>query len=295
MKSEKFLLFLMLISMCIWGMSWSSAKVLSGYGSASSITYIRFVLVPLTLFPLLKLAKIPVAISKKGLPAVLVAGALMTFYTILFFNGLQRGMPGAGGVLVTVSIPIFTYVISLVLTRKLPNKNALAGLTVGAIGGSILLNIWEDYANLLAAGNSFFLVASLVWAILAKITSGSQKFGSPISFNFWLHLISVIVLSFLADFSEIINILQNGDQKFWLNIFYFAVINSSLATTTYFYATTKLGAEKASSFIFIVPSAAVTCSWLFLDEAIEIRTIIGGLLGLLAVFVINKAAKKTTL
>jgi len=274
--------------MCIWGLSWSSAKILSSYGSAPSITYIRFILVPLTLFPILLFSKTKIGISWKGLPQVLIAGALMTIYTILFFSGLQRGLAGAGGVLVANSIPIFTYIISLAVTKKWPSKNAIWGLAIGAVGGIILINVWDNYTNVFAAGNSYFIAGAFVWAILAKITSGSSRFGSPVSFNFWLHLVAVIVLTFLADFQEISQILINGDVKFWTNIFYFGVINSSVATTLYFYSTTKLGAEKASSFIFIVPSAAVLFSWIFMNEPVTFRILIGGILGIAAVFIINR-------
>jgi drug/metabolite transporter (DMT)-like permease len=127
----------------------------------------------------------------------------------------------------------------------------------------------------------------LVYALLSKVISKSAKYGSPISFNFWLHVVALIGLSFVVDFHELKRLVLAGDTKFWLNMLYFGVINSSIATTTYFYATTKLGAEKASSFIFIVPSAAVLFSWLLMDETIEIKTIVGGTIAILAVFIIN--------
>lgn len=294
MKSQRILFFLMLVSMCIWGLSWSAAKVLSGYGSASSITYIRFILVPLTLFPLLKLTKTPVLIDKKGIGHLGAAGALMVLYTLCFFNGLQRGFAGAGGVIVTILIPILTFLVTLVIKRKLPEKIELLGLLLGATAGSILLNLWVSYQDVFSSGNLYFLTAAFIYALLSKVISQSGKFGSPVSFNLWLHTFAVFLLSFTVDFEEVLHLITNGGSKFWLNMLYFGVINSSLATTTYFYATTKLGADKASSFIFIVPSTAVFFSWLIMDESIELRTIIGGILGLIAVSVINRKRNNET-
>lgn len=274
--------------MAIWGLSWTAAKVLSDYGEASSITYIRFLLVPLTLFPILKLAKIPVVISKKGIPSALLAGILMAGYTILFFNGLRMGLAGAGGVLVAVCIPIFAYLVDLVINKKRPNKSAAIGLLIGGVAGYILLDICSNYQNIFASGNTLFLIAALVYALLSKVISKSANYGSPISFNFWLHIIALVGLTFVVDFTELKRIVISGDFEFWLNMLYFGIINSSIATTTYFYATTKLGAEKASSFIFIVPSAAVFFSWLIMDEPVEMKTIVGGIIGLFAVFIINE-------
>ena len=78
------------------------------------------------------------------------------------------------------------------------------------------------------------------------------------------------------------------DPRFWLNLIFGAVIVTALATTIYFYTTTRLGAEKASSFIFLVPLAAAVSSWLFLGEQIRAHTIAGGILGMAAVYMINK-------
>ena len=68
---------------------------------------------------------------------------------------------------------------------------------------------------------------------------------------------------------------------------------TTVATSYYFYATTKIGAERASSFIFLVPISAALSSWFFIGEIIRYYTIIGGILGMLAVFIINfKKSKK---
>jgi drug/metabolite transporter (DMT)-like permease len=67
-----------------------------------------------------------------------------------------------------------------------------------------------------------------------------------------------------------------------------SVINTGMATTFFFYATSKMGAEKTSSFIYIVPFAAALSSLFFVYETIYWNTIVGGLLGISAVWMINK-------
>ena len=273
--------------MCIWGASWSSAKVLSDYSSASTITFVRFLIVPLVLFPFLKWKGISLGLNKSGWIWVVAAGVLMGVYTLLFFSGLQEGMPGAGGVLVTISIPIIASVIGLFLDRRVPKKAEQAGLFLGIIAGVFLIRIWDSFDGLFSGGNLFFMIAATVYAALSKVTSRSSKFGHPIAFNAWLHTIAIVGLSFTTDFSEVRTLFLDADRRFLYNILYFGIINSSFATTTYFYSTTKIGSEKASTFLFIVPSTAVLFSWLILGEAIMISTAIGGILGILAVFIIN--------
>jgi drug/metabolite transporter (DMT)-like permease len=108
------------------------------------------------------------------------------------------------------------------------------------------------------------------------------------SFSLWQYLITLLCLLPAFSFVEFKTILFIRDQTFWLNLLFSSAIVTTLATTLYFYATTKLGAEKASSYIFLVPFAAALSSWLFLDETIHAHTITGGLIGIAAVYMINK-------
>jgi len=292
-KSERLFLIAIILSMCIWGLCWSSAKVLSDYGSAASIAFIRFVIVMFSLLGLILAFKIDFKIKKSGLPYVIAAGFFMLVYSLLFFSGLKLGKPGAGGVLVTTTNPIFAYLIGLVISKNLPKRMEIFGLIIGVFAGSVLLNIWsEGREGLFDAGNLLFLASALVWAIMSKISSHSHRFSHAVTFIFWMHVFTVIGFTPFTDLNEVSQILQTGDTKFWLNMIYFGTINSTLATTCYLYATSKLGAEKASSFIYLVPSAALFGSWLFLGEEVLLHTVIGGVLGVLAVFIINKKSKK---
>jgi len=97
------------------------------------------------------------------------------------------------------------------------------------------------------------------------------------------------------DKSATLAILIKGDSIFWWSLFYSATITTTLATTFYFYATTKIGADKASSFIFLVPLSASVGSLLLLDEIPVWNTIVGGVLGILAVYILNsKIGEKRT-
>ena len=102
-----------------------------------------------------------------------------------------------------------------------------------------------------------------------------------------MYLVALIGFFIFVDLSEVQTIVSIGDTLFWLNLLFFGFISTTIATSFYFYATTKMGAERASSFIFLVPISAALSSWFFLGEIIQLYTIFGGILGMLAVFIIN--------
>ncbi|MGY5355823.1 DMT family transporter [Wenyingzhuangia sp. IMCC45467] len=286
-KKEKILLAAMIISMCTWGTSWTCAKVLGTYTSALNLSLMRFILVPLTLILLTFFTKIKINVSKKGWFHVIGASVFILLYTLFFFKGVHKGFAGAGGVLVTTINPIFAYIIGLLISKILPKKQEYIGLLLGFIAGMTLLKVWDNSDAIFSTGNIYFLLAAFVWAVMSKISSHANKFGNAIGFSLWTHIVAAIILCFFVDFKSLEQTLLNADTKFWLNILYFGIVNSALATTCFLYVTARIGAEKASTYIFIVPSTAVLTSYLFIGEQILWNTVVGGALGIVAVFIIN--------
>ncbi|KAA5532121.1 DMT family transporter [Taibaiella lutea] len=291
-KTKSFLITGVIVSMLIWGMSWPSAKVLSHYGKPLEIAFLRFIFTFTSLLILFLIMRVRLSINKKAFPSLLFAAALIALYSILFFTGILKGMPGAGGVLVTTMTPIVSYLLVLIIKKRKPDTKEAIGLAVGLLAGCILLSVWNHITLIFQSGNLFFICSTLVWATLSRVTAQSSRYGSPLAFSLWMYLCCIVMLSFLVDFHAIGHIIMAGDIKFWLNMFFNAVVNTGLATTFFFYATTKMGAEKTSTFIYIVPFAAALSSFIAISEMIRWNTMVGGMLGILAVWVINKRSRR---
>lgn len=275
------------LSMLIWGISWPSAKVLTRYGPPTEIAFIRFIFTFIGLFAILLFAKTPLRIHKTGYKYLIVASAFIACYSLLFFSGIKYGMPGAGGVLVTTMTPIVAYMLALSIHKRRPTILEAIGLSIGTIAGFILLRLWNHWQEILQSGNIFFLASVLLWVILSRITAVSHKYGSPLAFSLWMYLLCIFWLAYVVDIQIVLVIIQKGDTSFWLNIVFNGIVNTGMATTFFFFATSKLGAERTSSFIYIVPFAAAFSSWIAIGELIALHTIIGGLLGLLAIWIIH--------
>jgi drug/metabolite transporter (DMT)-like permease len=287
-KNKHFLIIGISVSMLIWGMSWPSAKVLSHYGKPLEIAFLRFIFTFLSLLVILQFLKVKLSIQKTGLPSLLFAAGLIAVYSMLFFTGIEKGMPGAGGVLVTTMTPIISYLLAMIIQKRKPSTLESVGLTIGFIAGCILLSVWNHADLILQSGNLFFILSTFVWAVLSRVTALSFQHGSPLAFSLWMYLLCIIILAFFIDFSSIQHIISSGDTTFWLNMLFNGILNTGVATTFFFFATAKIGAEKTSSFIYIVPFAAAISSFVAIGEVIQWNTVAGGALGILAVWVINK-------
>jgi drug/metabolite transporter (DMT)-like permease len=278
----------MVVSMGLWGLSWPSGKVLMHYCTPVNMAAYRYVVVLATLYPILLMMKVSLRVKKAGIPAIIASGALLAAYSVFMFIGLKRGTAGAGGVLVTTLNPIMAYTLGILLSRKLPSLNAAIGLLLGIAAGCVLLEVWSKAGAVFESGNLYFLLSALTWSVMSKITARGANYGSSMGFSLWQYVVTLLCLLPMVNWNEVNATIQVREFAFWGNLFFSAAIVTSLATTIYFYTTTRLGAEKASSFIFMVPLAAALSSWLLLGEHIQPHTAIGGVLGIAAVYAINR-------
>lgn len=285
---QSMLTLIMIISMIIWGISWPSNKVLTSFGTPVDLGVFRYGFVITSLLLLLIPLKTKLIISKKGIPFLLASGILMAVYNYTFLAGLKNGSPGAGGILVTTLNPVIAYGLGMLIDWKKPGRNEFIGLLFGIVAGLTLLKVWGNEDIFAKPGNLYFLLSALIWSVMSKFTSKSAKYGSPFAFTWWMYFVTLACLLPFCNFTAIGSLLHTSDMHFWGNVLFSSVITTTLATTTYFFATSKIGAEKASSFIFIVPFSAAIFSFSILGEQLAWNTIVGGLLGIAAVYMINK-------
>ena len=279
----------MVFAMITWGYSWVGAKILGPYGHVSTKIFLRFFFASIALIPILLKYHIPFKIDKKGFMFILWNSISLCSYNYFYFKSTHMGLAGVGGVLVTTLNPILTslFVFSF-LDRSSAKLKEFVGLIMGLTGGGIIMRLWEmDIALMISSGNIFYILASCSWV---SVTIASQKSKTHIHFltySFWSFLSASL---FSLSFCEIESISQtiNYDWIYWLNIFLLSIVVMSFANTMYFFASSKIGAVKASSFIFVVPLTAIIFSKIILNEQVLYTTVLGGVLSVVAVYLINK-------
>ena len=279
----------MLLSMAIWGLSWTNAKILSDYGPSSVLAFWRFFFSSITMIPVLLITGNDFRVTRQGIKYILTGAVFISLYNIFFFMGTDKGAASVGGIIVPTFNPIITFIISVLLMKQVVYRKDIIGLILGFAGGVIVLQVWTfSLEQMIANGNLFFICASVSWGIMSIISGRSHAHISTLSFSFWVYTISALIY-LGATWNKDILLIFTYDWIFWVNMFFLSAGAIVFGTTVYFLGTTRLGPEKASAFIFTVPITALFFSVLLIGERLEVTTMIGGIMTMTAVYLINKS------
>ncbi len=278
--------FLMFIAMIGWGAAWVHVKYLSEHMSVNEIIFYRYLFTTVSMVPILVWMKKSFAVTPTVLMVITVAAAILTVYTLLFIEGTHLGTAGLGGAFVTTLIPIVTFALSAILQKRHIKSRDVLARTLGAVGVMTILNVWSfSSEQILRIENLYFVVAALLWAVLTIISSRANSID-PMVYSFYLYLITTIIEGlFVADFQT--DMIHMGTIP-WLNLISVALLSTTFATSIYFVGGQRIGADKISSFTFLVPFSAIGLSAIFLGEKVTAGMLIGTTMAVAAIYMLNK-------
>ena len=278
-----------MFAMAVWGLSWTTAKILGIYTSPLLSMVWRFFLATICFVPVMKWTGHSFKIPQSAFKFVFMNGCLMTVYNYFYFRGTQLGLAGSGGVIVTTLNPIITSLLAVIIFKDLLKSKDILGALLGLTGGAFIIKIWSvNYVDLVQNGNIHFILASVSWAFVTLITTSSKDKIHFIPYSFWSIAIAG-VLSFFISIGEPIFSVFNHGWDFWLNLFILSAGALVFGTTVYFLAAVRLGSRKASSYVFTVPVTAMGFSMIILGEHLDWSTAIGSLFAVSGVYLINKS------
>ena len=277
---------MMALAMFSWAVAWTNAKIVNEYLSFHNLIFLRFLIGFISIYPLIYNKNNIKALTIKNLKFIIPASIIFYIYNLFFFMGTHYGYAGKGAVLVTTLNPIITFIIMSVIQKGI-NKKEVIGISLGILGGLFIMNVFnEGFSNIFHINNIFFLICAFTWGINTVITNYGQENIHPFQFIFFCYLFTTVIS---LPFSNLIAIdFSILDYRFYFNFIIVSLGAMSFGTSVYLYATPKLGPIKASAFIFSVPFIALGTANIFLGEPITQNVVIGGIISLVAIYIINK-------
>jgi drug/metabolite transporter (DMT)-like permease len=297
-----FLYPLLSLAMMIWGGTWPVGKIASTTAPPEVTIFWRFLLTAVAFVPVLlimqrsskqspgtpgahepRFAEMPV----RAWLYTIATAAGMIVYNQLFLNGVRLGLAGVGGIVTPTVGALITGLVTLGLQRRRPGVLMVLGLFLGLAGGLVILRVWRfSFSELFHSGNLYFIAAAAMWSSVTFFSQLAQKSSHFATHTFAAYaLAAVFALPFALLSGGVMP--PGGSPSFWLQVLFLGVVATDFATTVFFLSASRLGTGRASSFLFIVPTAAILLSWLMLGERPTAVTLVGGALSIVAVYLVN--------
>ena len=275
----------MSLAMITWAIAWTNAKIVNDYLSYYNLIFLRFLLGFLSLVPFVLYLKKPFP-KLSELRYIILPSFLFLVYNVAFFKGTDFGLAGKGAILVTTLNPLFTVIIMSLISLKI-SKKEIIGVFLGILGGYIIMDLSnEGLKSILDAGNVYFVICAISWGIMTVLINFAQKIINPYVFICSCYFLTMIMTIPFISIGEIMSV--KYDFTFYINFFLVSMGAMSFGTSIYMFYTPILGPTKASIFIFSVPFIAILMANIFLNEPFTNNVLIGGLLSLLAIYIVNK-------
>lgn len=213
----------------------------------------------------------------RGFLYLLILGPLSLINTFSFFYAYQNTSI-ANAVLTHYIAPVLVaFLAPIFLKEKLTGKILLA-VTIATAGLWIMLGVsFGQFLALISAGDRNTggilsgLLSGFAYAMLIiVIRTFSQNFH-PLVMTFSQNLIiAVIVLPFVTvpyNFSSIV----------WV-FAVMGIVHSTIAPVLYFKGMSQVTANRAAILGYLEPVCAILLGMIFLDESLNVRTAIGGIM-----------------
>ncbi len=281
------LLFLLL------GFLWGSSYIFIKIGVDAGLT--PFVLVSLRLLIGLVVLAAVVAAHREPLPRsprmyghLVVLGAFSVAIPFFLITWAEQHVDSTIAATITSAVPLFVIAIAAFALRDEPiSMNKLVGVAVGLVGVAILVGF--DPAAL--AGGSLAAELALVGATASYAIGGvyarrmvhSLRPMIPALFQVLFALLMSTTLAFVFERPlEAPITVETGFAILWLG-----ALGSGIAYLVFFRLLQAWGATRTSLVAYLLPIVGIALGALVLQEAVDLRLLVGTALIIGGIFVVN--------
>jgi drug/metabolite transporter (DMT)-like permease len=223
---------------------------------------------------------------RKDWTRIVIAGCLgQAAPALLFAMAEQRISSSLTGMLMS-AIPIVTAVLAALVTRHLPTRTRIVGLSIGFIGIGLLSLPALRGAGAEVAGVAMVLLAVLGYSSASMIYAPLQQRYGALAVVMWtLAVASVVLLPF--------GIVGLKDSSFELlpvvALVILGVLGTGAARSLMVAAIGRLGSVRASIIAFLVPIVALVLGVIVLDETVAAVQVAGAAIAIMGGYLISRA------
>jgi len=261
------------VTVLIWSTTFAALVAALDHFSPQHLLFLRWTLTAVLFLGYAALTRMRLP-ERSDLPKIALAGFLgFAAYQMLLVNGQTGVSATMAGFLINIS-PVFTTVIAVALGREKAGWTTWAGLTVCTAG---LLFMAQGKGGLGSIGPSAALVvlAALSFASYTLVTKPLLAKYRPLEVTTY----SLVAgsLPFLVFAPGSMHALSTAGFADIATLLFLAVFPGGIAYVLWSRAVKGLTPGLASRFLYLIPVLGVPIAWVWVGEAPQLLTLVGGL------------------
>jgi drug/metabolite transporter (DMT)-like permease len=227
-------------------------------------------------------------VAAADLPLILTIGlTAMAGFNILLFYGLTLA-PATDAAIITPGVsPILTAVLAWRILGERISRGAVAGLITGAAGLALVVSPSGGGSATRVLGDVLFALGSSTWAVYAIIGKAATRRFTPLAATFYGCVTATIVLLPFSLAEGGLARLAAAPAASWAGLLYLAVFPTALSFVFFYIGVARVGPVRATSFALLIPVFGVLTSLIVLGERLAPRTVMGGALVLLGLWLVQ--------
>jgi len=251
-----------------------SGKLISGQLNAFQVTFIRFLIGALLLFPfaIRDIKSRQLVLKKDDFLFLLLEGSLCIPISMALLQLSVYFTKASTAAVMMSTNPIFMVIFSYFILGERINKRTIGAIIISFIGVLFIFNplkISYDIKGMLIA-----LLAAVTFSLYSVLSKKRISIYGGYIFNFFSFILGDIVLLILLLMFKV-PILQGINSKNILVLLYMGIFITGLGYIFYLYAIQKTSAAISSFVFFIKPALAPILSVLMIGEKISINVLLG--------------------
>lgn len=290
---------LLVITMFLWGGTFSAGRLLSDVMSPAPAAFLRFAIASITLFFVLVFSREKIhRPDMKQFAGLTLLGLTGIFsYNVLFFYGLAHISAGRASLIISFNPLAITLLALFFFNEKLTPFKFL-GILLSLAGAAFVISNGHPSALLsggFGRGELALLGCVLSWALYTVIGKTLLSSISPLNSVFYSSSIGTLLLLIPAALSGLTNQLTTLSMANWFELAYLGIFGTAVGFSLYYRGVRTIGATRAGVFINLVPVFACLIAWMVIGETIKLSVLSGGLLIVTGVSLANYKPRVKTL
>ncbi len=283
---------LLIITCLLWGLAWAVGRLLAVQLPPISTAVIRYTIVVLLFFMILRSREKSVSIPKEWLrPFFLMGLSSVAFYQAFFLFGVKYTAASDASLVIGIG-PVLMTILAAAFIKEPLTREKILGLLLGFSGIAIISYLSPNInVENRILGDIFVFGGALVYAIYTTLLRDFQlknKENKPSSLLIitWVSFLGWLVMIPFALLEQPWN--YTWSLSAWLEIGYLAVFSTVIAYWLYVEAVSRIGASRTAIFLNLVPVFGVISSAVVLSEIISVWHLLSFLLVFAGVWIVNR-------